>query len=76
MTTNKDIEDAGLQNGKVLIICGQHDPIIVKHELVEDATRVLGGNVDFRFVDAGHELPITKSEDVVEHISDFWSEPT
>ncbi|KAI9871054.1 MAG: hypothetical protein M1830_003498 [Pleopsidium flavum] len=76
VTTNEEIESAGLQNGKVLLICGRHDPIIIKNELVEDATNVLGGNMEFRFVDAGHELPITKSEEVVEHISDFWSVPS
>lgn len=71
-TTNEDVEDdAGLQNGKVLIVCGEQDPIIVKDELVEDATRVLGGNVEFRLVDAGHEFPITRAEEVVEFVADF-----
>lgn len=73
VTTEKGTENVGLQNGKVLIICGQNDPIIVKDELVEDATRVLGDNVEFKIVDAGHELPITKSQDVVAHICKFWN---
>ena len=72
-TTNKDVEDVGLQNGKVLIICGEQDSIIVKDELVEDATGVLQGNVQFKLVGAGHEFPITRTEDVVRYIVDFWS---
>ena len=73
--TNKTPEDEGLQNSKVLIICGEHDSIIIKDEVVEDAARALQENVDFRFVDAGHEFPITKSEEVVKYIADFWSVP-
>ncbi len=74
-TNNDDAENVGLKNGKVLIICGEQDSIIIKHELVEDATKALKGNVDFRFIDAGHEFPITKSEDVVRYIVNFWKEP-
>lgn len=63
----------GLKNGKVLIIGGQKDVLIVKNELVEDATAVLGdGNVKVEFVDAGHELPVTKSEEIVKIIWGFW----
>jgi len=72
-TTNRDVEDAGLQNGKVLIVCGEHDAIIVKEELMQDATRVLQGNVEFRLVDAGHEFPITRAGEVVGCIMGFWS---
>lgn len=39
----------------------------------EDATAVLGdGNVKIEFVDAGHELPVTKSEEIVKIIWGFW----
>lgn len=72
-TNDEDVADAGLQNGKVLIVCGGQDAIIVKDELMEDATRVLMGNVDFRVVDAGHEFPITRAGEVVGYITDFWS---
>ncbi len=75
-TTDEDVANAGLKNGKILIICGNQDSIIVKHELVEDAMEPLKGNVDFRFIDAGHEFPITKSEDVAGYIIEFWNEST
>ena len=70
----KGNEDEGLQNGKVLIIAGDKDVVIVKDELVEDATAILGkDNVRFEFVDAGHELPVSKSEEILDLISAFWS---
>lgn len=63
----------GLQNGKVLIIAGHKDVLIVEDELVEDATDILGeNNVRFEFVDAGHELPVSKSKEILEFISVFW----
>ena len=66
-------EDKGLQNGKVLIIAGHKDVVIVKDELVEDATDILGkDNVRFEFVDAGHELPVSRSKEILELISAFW----
>ena len=66
-------EDEGLQNGKVLIIAGHKDVVIVEDELVEDATDILGeNNVRFEFVDAGHELPVSKSKEMLELISIFW----
>ena len=74
-STEKIYETQGLQNGKVLIIAGDRDDIILKDELVQDATEVLGEkNVRFEFVDAGHELSITKSREVVDFISTFWKD--
>ena len=68
-------EKEGLQNGKVLIIAGYEDVLIVEDELVQDATEILGeNNVRFEFVDAGHELPLSKSKEVLEFISAFWDE--
>lgn len=68
-------EKEGLQNGKVLIIAGHQDVIIVEDELIEDATEILGEkNVRFEFVDAGHELPVSKSKEILGFISAFWGE--
>ena len=58
-----------------MIIAGHKDIIIIEDELVEDATEVLGeNNVRFEFVDAGHDLPVSKSKEILEHISAFWEE--
>ena len=74
-STEKRYEKQGLQNGKVLIIAGHKDDIILKDELVQDATEILGeNNVRFEFVDAGHDLSITKSTEVVDFISAFWKD--
>ena len=58
---------------KVLIICGKTDPIIHCHELEEDVMECLGSkNVRIESCDAGHELPITKSGEIVHFISEMW----
>lgn len=59
----------------MLIIAGHRDIVIIEDELVEDATEVLGEkNVRFEFVDAGHELPVSKSKEILAFISAFWEE--
>jgi pimeloyl-ACP methyl ester carboxylesterase len=63
----------GLEHGKVLIITGVDDVIIKKDELVADATAALEGHVVFNFIDAGHEAPIVKCQDVVHCIAEFWN---
>jgi pimeloyl-ACP methyl ester carboxylesterase len=65
--------EQGLEHGKVLIITGTEDVIIKKDEIVQDATAALEGNVAFKFIDAGHDAPIAKSQDVVRAISEFWN---
>lgn len=58
---------------RVLIVIGRNDPIIVEKEIVSDATDALGpDNVRFEFCDAGHELPMTDCQLVVNHIWQFW----
>ena len=57
----------------MLIIAGHKDAIIAEDELVEDATEILGErNVRFEFVDAGHDLPVSKSKEILDFISAFW----
>ncbi|KAJ5376964.1 hypothetical protein N7509_013850 [Penicillium cosmopolitanum] len=61
--------EKGLGSDKVHILCGNSDAIIIKDELIADATAALGGNVAFKFYEAGHEFPSTKYEDVATYIS-------
>ena len=73
--TSKDrsAQEMGLHRGKVLVILGNKDPIVVEDELAEDASEVLGwDNVRFDICDAGHELPITESKAVLNAIWKFW----
>ncbi|KAJ5928753.1 hypothetical protein N7466_007709 [Penicillium verhagenii] len=58
----------GLPSDKVHILCGNTDAVIVKDELVTDATAALGGNAVFKFYEAGHEFPSTKYEEVASYI--------
>ncbi|EXJ65366.1 hypothetical protein A1O7_01707 [Cladophialophora yegresii CBS 114405] len=59
-------------NKKVLVVLGRNDPIIIQKEVEEDANDILGGNVEFVGFEAGHEVPVTKAEQVVRTIVDFW----
>ena len=61
------------EDTRVLIICGRTDSIIRYDELVQDATQVLGSqNFEFAVYEAGHELPITRSKEIVDRIWRFW----
>lgn len=64
----------GLHSGKVLIIYGKNDTTILAEDLVEDASLYLDGNVEFRHLNAGHEFPVSNSDEVAMFISDFWAQ--
>ncbi|KIX97730.1 uncharacterized protein Z520_06508 [Fonsecaea multimorphosa CBS 102226] len=68
---NRVNEEKGTQK-KVLVVLGANDPIIIQKEVEEDATQVLSGNVEFVVFDAGHEVPVTKGDQIVAKILDFW----
>lgn len=60
-------------HGKVRIICANEDTSIVSSDLVVDVTNVFEGNVQFRHPAAGHDIPISKSREVVAAIWEFWT---
>ena len=63
----------GKKDTRVLIICGMTDSIIRYDELVQDATQFLGSqNFEVAVCEAGHELPITCSKEIVDRIWKFW----
>lgn len=58
---------------KVIIMLGETDAVIVKKEIMEDAERAIGKDgIDWKFFDAGHELPITKGKEIVEELAVLW----
>ncbi|OSS46253.1 hypothetical protein B5807_07986 [Epicoccum nigrum] len=61
------ITDGSGKLAKIYIVLGETDPIIVKDEIIRDATECLGsGNVEFEVVKgAGHEVAIERADDVV-----------
>ena len=69
-----DVRTLNSRSDEVLILLGKSDPVILCEELQEDATEVLGAeNVRFEILDTGHELPITKSEEIIRIMLNFWS---
>lgn len=63
----------GERKDKTLIVVGFSDSVIVHDELKEDAFGAIGEEkIEWRVIDAGHEFPITKSEEVVAEISAAW----
>lgn len=52
---------------KVHIVLGETDPIIVKDEVIKDATECLGsGSVEFEvLIGVGHEVAIERADDIV-----------
>ncbi|KAI1311469.1 alpha/beta-hydrolase [Xylaria venustula] len=63
----------GLERGKIFLVLGRDDCVIVLDEIIADARTVLG-NDGFKFavIEGGHEVPITASTDVAESIAGFW----
>lgn len=65
----------GLLGGVVLLVLGQTDPVIIKEELIHDATEVLGEEAfEAVCLDAGHEVIMTQGERIVRVVRRFWEE--
>ncbi|TKA75058.1 hypothetical protein B0A55_05999 [Friedmanniomyces simplex] len=61
-----------LKQGKVLILLGEQDQVIVADEVEEDATRVLGAeNVECVRLEGGHDVPIVNARGCVDAIITF-----
>ncbi|KAI4721413.1 putative alpha/beta hydrolase [Aureobasidium sp. EXF-10727] len=67
-------KDQRLLGGKVLLLLGKDDTVVVADEMCEDAQQVLGPAVDIRILDGGHELPVTDADIVAQTILDFWNQ--
>lgn len=68
-----DIPPLGLRAGKILMVLGEDDPVVIKDEAIEDATQILGcDGVEFVVLPQGHELPITNSYGVANAMENFW----
>lgn len=63
----------GLREGKVLLLLGKSDSVVLAEEVSGDAKGVLGEGVDVRILEGGHEVPITHAEAVVSTIVQFWA---
>ncbi|KAI0466995.1 alpha/beta-hydrolase [Xylaria cf. heliscus] len=64
---------AGLEGGKILVILGKDDGLIILNETVEDIYAVLGRDgVEIDILEGGHEIAITSSTSIAESIERFW----
>ncbi|KAI1173625.1 alpha/beta-hydrolase [Nemania sp. FL0916] len=64
---------AGLETGKILVVLGKDDSVVIMSETVEDAYAVLGRDgVEFAILDGGHEIPFTSSPIVAKTMEAFW----
>lgn len=63
-----------LRNRKILFIFGDSDEIVIEKEIIEDFEQLFGGSekVEFKVVPGDHGFPVSSSDEVVRHISDFW----
>jgi pimeloyl-ACP methyl ester carboxylesterase len=75
--TNHHAAPPGLQGGRVLFVLGDMDPVIVKDEMIADASAVLGeDSVRFVIIDGGHDIAITKGWEVAEAVTSFFKDQT
>jgi len=71
----KDSTEEGLKIGKVLMVVGLTDDAVHTPELLIDAFATLGEqNLEVLQLDAGHEVPVTRSEEIVEWVWRNWEE--
>ncbi|CAG8950316.1 hypothetical protein HYFRA_00006809 [Hymenoscyphus fraxineus] len=62
-----------LSGTKVLLLVGNQDSILPKHQLCRNAQNALGSeNVEIMGFNGGHDFPITHGVEVAETVSDFW----
>ncbi|KAK1758641.1 hypothetical protein QBC47DRAFT_358472 [Echria macrotheca] len=55
----------GMRSGRVLMVLGDTDPVIVREELLHDATGLLGEDaIEAVSLDCGHEIVMTRGETV------------
>lgn len=63
----------GLRIGKVLMVLGKTDRTVFSDELEPDAKAVMGeANLEVKVFDAGHEVPITYAQEIVDFIWEQW----
>lgn len=75
---NKQLSDQRSQKdssgvGKICLILGEQDPIMVTEECIEDSERVLGQEgVEAHVLEGGHEIAISKGREVANVAISSW----
>lgn len=64
----------GLRPGKVLLLLGKDDSVVVADDTAADAVELLGKeNVQVKVLPGGHEVPITHVQTCVQVMRNFWA---
>lgn len=64
----------GLKEGKVLVLLGSTDRVILSDEVAADATEALGkDNVKIVVLEGGHDVPVVNSQGCLAAIEEFWT---
>lgn len=59
--------------GKILMVLGRTDPVIVRDEVQADGVEVLGErNVQVEVLEGAHDVPIAMPDEVVKAVWKFW----
>ncbi|KAL8825274.1 MAG: hypothetical protein Q9191_004513 [Dirinaria sp. TL-2023a] len=63
-----------LQGGRVLAIFGTDDSIVNGKEVSEDMLQLMTAteSIETRWISGGHDFPVRRSDEVVDHIASFW----
>ncbi|KAK0633125.1 Alpha/Beta hydrolase protein [Immersiella caudata] len=65
----------GLRGGRVLFLLGKSDSVIVREELIHDATALLGEDaIEAISLDCGHEIVMTEGESLSRLVTEFWKD--
>lgn len=60
---------------KMLLVLGRNDPVVLQREMLPDMEEHLGKrNLEVLVLDAGHEVPIAKADEIARRIQSFWIE--
>ncbi|KAH8700293.1 putative alpha/beta hydrolase family protein [Talaromyces proteolyticus] len=74
LTQRREQKDTdNLPHDKVLIVLGETDNVIVKDDIVEDASAALEGNAQFKYFSIGHEFPSVKYDELAAQLVEFWN---
>ncbi|KAK5171730.1 uncharacterized protein LTR77_003366 [Saxophila tyrrhenica] len=66
---------SGLEEGKVLVLLGKQDSVIVADETEKDAKEALGKeNLKVVRLEGGHDVPVVNSKGCVEAMLEFWDD--
>ena len=74
--TGPEAAGLGLRGGRVHVVLGEDDPVVVRGETVDDARAALGPDgVAFTVLPGGgHEIPMARSAEVADALVAFWSD--